>query len=79
MAATQSLGENVKVSVDDEKGTIAIVIDAKATGRMSRDKVNKDGTVTKGKNKVIASTLGNQSIAAQGKVFKLGLNCFTAP
>ena len=62
----QVLGQNLNYSIDGNKLTLEINLNAKATLSKS------------GKSAIIASSQGNQAIAFENKVLKLGLNLYEA-
>jgi hypothetical protein len=67
MSQVTILGRGVAVAVDEKTGKILIELDPNVKGVESKS----------GKSTVLASTMGNQSIAiGPGKIVKLGLNLF---
>lgn len=60
-----TLGSNLDASLDGVKLTIVI------------DLSKRQGMSKSGKNAVIATTSGNQNVVCDGKIVKLGINCYT--
>jgi hypothetical protein len=65
MAEPVTLGRNIKVSI--AKDVLTINIDLKAQRWVSSSE----------KSMMIASTLGNQTVPANGEELKLGVNLYT--
>lgn len=60
-----TLGANLDATLDGNKLTIVIDLDKRI------------GLSKSGKNQNIATTGGNQTVVYNGKIVKLGINCYT--